>query len=82
MPPLLVVFCLFCGRSAVRLLLVVILVLAAGQLLPVAPVAVDVVLERVALATLHAGVQHQAAVLETEKWKGIHSWDIAEAHEN
>ncbi len=41
-----------------------VLLLAAAELLPVAPVAEDVALERVALPSLDAGVQHQAAVLK------------------
>ena len=48
------------------LLVVVGLALTAGQLLPVAAVAVDVVFEGVALAALHAGVKNEAAILEGE----------------
>ncbi len=44
-----------------------VLLLAAAELLPVAPVAEDVALERVALAALDAGVKHQAAVLNKNR---------------
>ena len=62
---MLLALCLLCLWSLSSLLLVPVgLALAAGQLLPVAAVAVDVVLERVALTTLHAGVENETAVLK------------------
>jgi hypothetical protein len=41
--------------------------LGGAQLLAVALVAVDVVLEGIALATLHAGVQDQTTILQSER---------------
>ena len=43
---------------------VVVVLLLAAELLPVALEAVEAVLERVALLPLHAGVQDQAAILK------------------